>query len=985
MNPIPNPNLNPTPNRKPNRKPNRRTLRKRVRRTIYLTSLINILLFSVIILVFLTFLLRPVTGFASGLLSNTIANEMNAGSFLQQNGISELKDFDPSTDKGREWTQKMDRMAQLETYIPKDVQEKRVEALEAHPNATIALNSQFDFVTMVVTLNGRTIYSNQKMNMDHMVPFRWLFEYITERTSANLTDKNGDVIGKVDAFISPEVVVAIFILMAATVIVLVLFALMLTKFISVLISSPVLNPLDQAVSKMRELSQESNVWDNPITIVRPMREIEELADATNLIMQKMKDYSEQLERQKSVLEEQKTVLEDQNEELEAQNEELSLSKRRLQEAQEKLLRTDRSIRNLLDNAGQGFMTFGPELLIDEEYSLECRNIFGRELSGVPFPLLLALDDDEQRKFLESLLRKIFAEKDSGRRAMYLPLLTEELSLEGRSIKLEYKMIPSAFGTELMMVVLTDITEKRELESQVETERNMLKTVVKVIVGYGDFTDCVRDFKLFYEVELPAALRTDESVRAKLLSIYRDLHTYKGNFSQFGLQHVTKRLHDAETKLSEWLKSADELSANELAARISELGIASWLDDDFALLQSVIGDSFFNQQDLLMIDKTRIIDIEKKMLALLSPNECKLLLPELRRLRYKPFKELLKAYPDYVSGLAERMERYVAPVVLDGDDFPADTEKYYDFSRSLVHVFRNIIDHAIESPEERVASGKEEYAGIVCRVALRQDKITVDIADDGRGIDPDVVRRRAVEKGIVSGQEAAELTDDEAVRLIFHDEFSTKDEVSDISGRGIGLAAVKAEVDKLGGTIDMRSEIGRGSIFRFELPYEELDVVPQVTYPDMLQPCIATTKDYFERFVGVSLESPDTFTLHPGGKLPLYNVTSFVTLKGAVEGMYVLSVDEPLSLAIVRGIVLDPVGEDEQRQLVEDSLAETSNTVLGNSFNMFQQFADFILMEPPITMDTEGASVKYADAEIWTCALQSEHGAMRMSFVIMKRG
>lgn len=966
-------------------KTNRRTLRKRVRRTIYLTSLINILLFSIIILGFLSLLMKPVAGFASGLISHTIADEMNAGPFLQQNGIPELKSFDPSTDKGQEWTRKMDHMAQLDTYIPKNVQEKRDEALEANPNASITFNSQFDFVTMEVTLDGRTIYSNERMSMDGMGPFQWLVDYFTVRSTANLTDKNGEAVGSVVAFISPQVVLATFVMIAFILIVLVLIALMLTKFISVLISSPVLNPLDQAVSKMRELSQESNVWDNPIKLVRPMREIEELADATNLIMHKMKEFNDQLQQQKNALEEQKTVLEDQNEELEAQNEELSTSKLRLQEAQEKLLRSDRSIRNLLDNAGQGFMTFGPGLHVDEEYSRECSSIFRRELAGVSFPELMAQGDDEQRIFLESLLRKLFAEKDHGKRAMYMPLLTEELALYGRSIKLEYKIIPSASGTESIMVVLTDITEKRELESQVEIERNMLKTVVKVIVGYGDFTDCVRDFKLFYEIELPAALRSDESVKAKLLSIYRDVHTYKGNFSQFGLQYVTKRLHEAETQLSEWLKQADSLSANDLAACIGGLDVATWLDDDFAVLQSVIGDSFFNQEDLLMIDKTRIIDIEKKMLALLSPNECKLLLPELRRLRYKPFKELLKAYPDYVQGLAERMERYVAPVVLDGDDFPADTEKYYDFSRSLVHVFRNIIDHAIESPEERIALGKEEYAGIVCRIALQQDNIVVDIADDGRGIDPELIRRKAVEKGILMEQEAAEMTDIDALGLIFHDEFSTKDEVSDISGRGIGLAAVKAEVAKLGGTIDIRSEAHRGTIFRFVLPYEELDVVPQVTYPDMLQPCIATTKNYFERFVGVRLESHDTFTLHPSEKLPLHNVTSFVTLKGAVEGMFVMTVDEPLSRAIVRGTVLDPIGEEEQRQLVEDSLAETSNTVVGNSFNMFKQFADFILMEPPITMDTEGASVKYADAEIWTCALHSEHGAMRISFVIMKRG
>jgi two-component system chemotaxis sensor kinase CheA len=145
------------------------------------------------------------------------------------------------------------------------------------------------------------------------------------------------------------------------------------------------------------------------------------------------------------------------------------------------------------------------------------------------------------------------------------------------------------------------------------------------------------------------------------------------------------------------------------------------------------------------------------------------------------------------------------------------------------------------------------------------------------------------------------------------------------------------------------------------------------------------KQYFEQFVGVRLEVEETFALHPCEKPPLKKVTAFVTLKGAVEGMFVVTVDEPLSRAIVRGIVLDPLTAEEEGHLVEDSLAETANTILGNSFAMFRQFADFVLMESPITIETDGASIKYADADIWACALHSGHGAMEIGFVLTKRG
>ncbi|MFC0214657.1 ATP-binding protein [Paenibacillus chartarius] len=971
------------------KRPNRRTLRSRVRRTIYLTSFINILLFTVLILGALSFSLKPVSGFASSLISRTIADELNSSMFLAQHGIADLRQFDPQGEKGTEWVNKLDHMAKLETYLPKNVQAKTAEAfVEAQDAAaTFSFNPGFEFVSIHVEAGGKLLYSNvmRQMKIEEMGPLHAITRYFIVRTKSDLTDASGTVIGEVEAFITPEIVLAMYLSIAFMLLILVLVALTMTKFISMLISRPVLQPLDQAIARMNELSQESAAWDKPLTIPKAVREIEQLADATNLIMSKMQLYSNQLQQQKAALEEQKQVLEEQNEELEAQNEELTLSKSRLQEAQDKLLRSDRSIRSLLDNAGQGFLTFGPELRIGEEYSRECRVLFGRDIAGVPFPALLALGDDEQRKFLDSLLQKLFQERDAGRRAMYLPLLVDELQVNGLTIKLDYKFIETAPGAEAIMVILTDITEKRELESQVEIERNILKMVVKVIVGYGDFTECVRDFKLFAESELPETLLSEQSVKSKLLSVYRDIHTYKGNFSQFGLPHITRKLHEAETQLSAWLKQADELSADELLARVGGLHIETWLNDDLAVLQSVIGDTFFNQDDLLMIDKMRIIEIEKKMLALLSPNECKLLLPELRKLRYKPFKELLKGYPDYVAGLAERMEKLVLPIAVEGEEFAADTEKYYDFSRSLVNVFRNILDHAVEPPEERTALGKEEMASIACRVQLEQRHIVVEISDDGRGIDPEAVRAKAVQRGLLTAGEAASLRDEDAVGLIFRDEFSTKDEVSDISGRGIGLASVKAEAEKLGGTVDVITAPGRGTTFRFTLPYEELDAAPQVEYPDLLLPSIGTVQHYFARFMGVSLTADETFLPHPGDKLALRKVTAFITLKGAVEGMFIMSVDETLSRAIVRGTVLDPISEQELGELLEDSLAETANTVLGNSFSMFQQYADFILMEPPITMQTEGASIKYADADIWTCAFHSEHGAMQISFALTKRG
>jgi two-component system chemotaxis sensor kinase CheA len=960
----------------------RRTLKKRISRTIYLASGISIMLFGLAVLVGFTFLLKPISSFASNFIISSVVREMNSESFLRQYELTSLSQFDSTQPYASDWVRSMDNLTKLETYIPLPDKKPLDGQQTKEINKFIMFNQDFNFIELHIELNGKIIYTNesQLMKMDESQIMRHLISFYTAENTAPLVDKSGVEIGRVRAMVAPQFTVALFGAFVGMFLMLVFISLLISRFIGKLISIPVLNPLDQLITRMREISQESTAMDSKIELKRPLREIESLAEATNVIMYKMKDFSEKLQQQKD-------VLEDQNEELEAQNEELTTSKQLLQSAQHQLIRSGKSIRNLLDNAGQGFLTFGTDLKVDPDYSLECSSIFGREIGGVSFAELLGEGDEEQQRFLENLLQKLFTEPDKQKRSIYFPLLTDEIVINYRNIRLDYKMIQSTedASAESIMVILTDITEKRELQSQMEHERNILKMVVKVIVNYGDFMDCVRNARVFYEFELPELLRSEDSVKTKLLSLYRDTHTYKGNFAQFGLVKVVERLHDAETKLSQLIRRADELTQEELAACIADLHIEDWLTDDMAVLQSVLGDSFFNQEDLLMIDKTKIMEIERKMLAVLSPNECKLLLPDLRKLRYKPFRELFKTYPEYVNGLAERMEKFIHPITITGGDFAADTETYYDFSRSLIHVFRNMIDHAVEPVDVRAEAGKDEAAAISCHIELNGGGIMMELSDDGTGIDAAAIRKRLADKGICTREAAEQLTDQEAISFIFHDEFSTKDHVSDISGRGIGLSSVKAEVEKLGGSIEVFTEVGKGTMMRFQLPYEELTSEQLITYPETLNPSIETTRHYLEQFAGLPLRADDSFERYAADKLTLKTVTAFVGMKGAVEGFFVMTVDEPLSREMVRGIVIDQMDPEEEEKLVEDTLAETANIVLGNSLKIFGPLSEYMIMEPPITIYTEGASVKYADSDIWTSTFEGNHGSMQISFVIMKRG
>jgi two-component system chemotaxis sensor kinase CheA len=141
----------------------------------------------------------------------------------------------------------------------------------------------------------------------------------------------------------------------------------------------------------------------------------------------------------------------------------------------------------------------------------------------------------------------------------------------------------------------------------------------------------------------------------------------------------------------------------------------------------------------------------------------------------------------------------------------------DLADPLIHLIRNAVDHGVESPEERRAAGKE--AKSVIRLEARQegDHIVLIIADDGHGMSPERIRAKAVEKNIISEEEANTLDDRQSLNLIFLPGFSTMAQASAVSGRGVGMDVVKTNIQKLNGSIEIRSEPGKGSVFIISLP------------------------------------------------------------------------------------------------------------------------------------------------------------------------
>jgi two-component system, chemotaxis family, sensor kinase CheA len=185
-------------------------------------------------------------------------------------------------------------------------------------------------------------------------------------------------------------------------------------------------------------------------------------------------------------------------------------------------------------------------------------------------------------------------------------------------------------------------------------------------------------------------------------------------------------------------------------------------------------------------------------------------------RMQPIGRLFQKYPRLARDLARQLGKDVE-LVLSGEETELDKTMIEDLNDPLVHLVRNAVDHGIESPEERALSHKSAKAIVTLSASQVGDHIYIEISDDGKGMRPDVIRSKAVEKGIIDAESANSMDDRQSLHLVFLPGFSTKDQISSVSGRGVGMDVVKTNITRLNGKIDVISVPGQGSTFTISLP------------------------------------------------------------------------------------------------------------------------------------------------------------------------
>lgn len=187
-----------------------------------------------------------------------------------------------------------------------------------------------------------------------------------------------------------------------------------------------------------------------------------------------------------------------------------------------------------------------------------------------------------------------------------------------------------------------------------------------------------------------------------------------------------------------------------------------------------------------------------------------------QVRMLPVSHVFQRFPNLVRSISRKLNKQIN-LIIEGESTEADKNVIEQLFDPLLHIVRNSMDHGIETVDERLAIGKNQEGTLRLSAFQDNDNVVIEISDDGRGIDPEVIKRKAYEKGLIDEARLDNISDDEAIQLVFAPGFSTAEQITDISGRGVGMDVVRTVVQKANGSVHLSSEKGQGTICRLALP------------------------------------------------------------------------------------------------------------------------------------------------------------------------
>jgi len=356
-----------------------------------------------------------------------------------------------------------------------------------------------------------------------------------------------------------------------------------------------------------------------------------------------------------------------------------------------------------------------------------------------------------------------------------------------------------------------------VQSTVDIEAVMEKSVVDeaslVMPFYVLFATIIGpgEIAALLELDKSSIVRLDDSIfeEQPVAATSKKIETKKESAA---VKEVPKKDETPAVKQKEQPPKNDKSSAINVSKKESSLRVNTSLLDK---LMTLAGELVLTRNQLLQSvtsDDKQKIELASKNIDLITSD----LQESVMATRMQPTANVFGKFKRIVREISKVVGKNI-DLELEGEDVELDKTIIEMIGDPLTHLVRNAADHGIESPEERLASGKKEAATVKLRAFHEAGKVVIEVTDDGRGINYEKIKEKAIEKKLFTPDEIDKISPQDILEIVFHPGFSTASEVSDISGRGVGMDVVQTNIKKLGGTIEIRTEIGKGTTFRIKLP------------------------------------------------------------------------------------------------------------------------------------------------------------------------
>lgn len=498
-------------------------------------------------------------------------------------------------------------------------------------------------------------------------------------------------------------------------------------------------------------------------------------------------------------------------------------RRRQKELEGQVAERTSEIASLLHNSGEGFLSFGADLIIDRQYSLACETFLGEAPSGKNAVALLFTENPKHAAFVQESVPTALTSADLGKRDLIVSLLPKEIDRRGRRLKTHYAVLENGH----LMMVLRDITTERRLAERVASEHRRLGMIVAAISDSRDFFVTIENFRGFIKTHLTGFLASFEDAGGALQDTYRLIHTFKGEFNQLSFEKLPAALHMAEERLDDLRLSPEKLRSTDVEDVLSSANLIDVLHQDLAIIRKALGDDFLDKGGHITMTQYQARELKKLInhwragadIDLRQP-EVSHLLEDIDRMGMVLLKDELLRHDLTIAQVALRLEKEVHPLIIKGQETVwLDPDVHGPFLASLIHIFRNCVTHGIESPDVRLEKGKNEAGRVSCQIDILGSMLELTISDDGAGVNIDSLRQQIVRAGYCTAEYASGAPEDEMIGYIFQDRITTATEADHWAGRGVGLAAVRREVEALGGRISVDSHPHQGTRFliRLQLP------------------------------------------------------------------------------------------------------------------------------------------------------------------------